>query len=190
LLEVLHKSNLDMLALIQNLLAVYCYDAGAPPLDFTAVDVMALANTCIDQLTAIAEGSGGQLTSSFPEGNHTISADLIALRRVLMNLLSNGIKFTGAGGHVTVSGSTLGNFYVLEIKDTGAGIPKADVDKLFQKYSQGAQGKRYKAGTGLGLYLCRQLVEAHGGEITCTSTEGVGTTFRVTLPSEGKEHPH
>ena len=64
-------------------------------------------------------------------------------------------------------------------------MPQGELEALFQKYSQGKLGKKYQAGTGLGLYLCRQLVEAHGGKITCTSTEGVGTTFRVSLPNEG-----
>lgn len=182
LMRVLQQSNANMLALIQNLLEVYRHDAGIRPLDLTKVDVAELTNTCISQLTALAERSGIKLTSTFIEGNHTILADAVALRRVLMNLLSNGMKFTGSGGSVSVIGRSHGSTYFLEVKDTGFGMPQSDLEALFQKYSQGKLGRKYEAGTGLGLYLCRQLVEAHGGEINCTSAEGVGTTFLVTIP--------
>src|SRR6202042_2201121 len=116
----------------------------------TEIDVEALANTCIRQLIAVAEESRVQLSSSFPKGNHTIRADLISLRRVLMNLLSNGIKFTGSGGRVTVSGGALGDLYALEVKDTGSGMSQGELEALFQKFSQGKLGRKYPAGTGLG----------------------------------------
>jgi PAS domain S-box-containing protein len=182
-LRLLQESNSGMLALLRNLLEVYRHDAGGPTLEFTEVDVAALSNTCIQQLSASAESAGVRLTSHFAESDHTIVADSISLRRVLMNLLSNAMKFTGSRGNVTVSGHMLGNTYTLEVKDTGAGMPQEDLEALFQKYSQGQLGKKYSDGTGLGLYLCRQLTEAHGGTITCTSTQGIGTTFTVSLPS-------
>jgi two-component system sensor histidine kinase/response regulator len=173
-----------MLSLIQNLLEVYRIDDGTPSLDYSSVNMALVAGGCVAQLTAIAEDSGVKLSLNFAEGDHTISADLISMRRILMNLVGNAIKFTVSGGSVVVSGHRLGSTYIVEVEDTGSGIPKHELDLLFRRFSQTVLAKRCGAGTGLGLYLCRQLVEAHGGHINCSSEEGVGSTFKVVLPSE------
>lgn len=182
LLTLMQESNGNMLALIQNLLEVYRYDEEQPPLIFSPVNISVLAAACIRQLTGVAEKSGVQFQSNFPDEEYEISANSIAIERVLRNLISNAMKFTPEGGRISVSGREVEDSYIITVEDTGAGIPEEDLNLLFQRFSQGKLGKKYSAGTGLGLYLCRQLVEAHGGKITCTSTVGVGTSFIVTLP--------
>jgi signal transduction histidine kinase len=118
---------------------------------------------------------------------HIIVADRIALQRVILNLLSNAIKFSVEGARVVVSAGLRGDLYYLEVKDVGAGIQQDDLLKIFQRYAQGKHGRTILSGSGLGLYLCRRLVEAHGGEISCDSVEGQGTIFRVSLPCQQLE---
>ncbi|CAN5178772.1 hypothetical protein BH10CYA1_BH10CYA1_60920 [soil metagenome] len=182
LIGLMRQSNSDMLALIHNLLEVYRFDAGAPPFDFSQVEVAKLSAICVEQLRGAAQAGGVDLSTNFLSGDHTITVDIIALRRVLMNLVGNAIKFTQAGGIITVSGKRVGEHYILEVTDNGSGIAPDDVEQLFRRFSQAKSTKRYGTGTGLGLYLCRQLVEAHGGQITCTSVDGAGTVFTVVLP--------
>jgi PAS domain S-box-containing protein len=188
LLTLMRESNADMLALIQNLLEVYRYDEGQPPLNYSQVNMASLVATCIGQLNGVAEQSGIDFQSNFPNDKYEISVDSIAIGRVLRNLISNAMKFTSSGGKISISGNDTGDFYTLTVEDTGAGIPEEDQHLLFQRFSQSKLGKKYAAGTGLGLYLCRQLVEAHGGQIACTSTVGVGTTFTVTLPKNKEQN--
>jgi signal transduction histidine kinase/DNA-binding response OmpR family regulator len=183
LLRMLQDSNTDMLGLIENLLGVYRYDEGTTKLTYVTVDVASLADACLRQMDAIAERAGINFISNFPPGVHTLKADSIALSRVLRNLLSNAMKFTRSGGSITVSGGIITDSYVLKVEDTGLGMPEEDVELLFQRYSQGAVGINHGSGSGLGLYLCRQLVEAHGGKISCISRLGEGTIFTVILPA-------
>ncbi len=182
LLDLLRNSNAEMLALIKDLLEVYRYDEGIMPLNYADVDICATAHACMLQLQAVAERSGITCAENFPEEDHTIKADSIALGRVIRNLLSNAMKFTKPGGSITISGRMSSDFYTLTVEDTGTGISPDDFERLFQRFSPGKQSKQNTAGTGLGLYLCRQLVEAHGGKIVCTNSSGVGTVFTIVLP--------
>lgn len=188
-LKLLQESNRDMLELIKNLLEVYRYDAGATPLNFSQVDGKELINSCIESIGFLATLSKVTLSSVFDEGSHKIEADRIALQRVILNLLSNAIKFSIEGAKVIVSAGLRGDCYCFEVKDFGAGIQQDDMLKIFQRYAQGKHGQTILSGSGLGLYLCRRLVEAHGGEITCDSVEGQGTTFIVRLPCQQLEIP-
>lgn len=184
-LKLLQESNRDMLELIKNLLEVYRYDAGATPLNLSIVNVRELVTACLESISFLASLSKVTLSSRFENGDHNIVGDRIALQRVILNLLSNAIKFSVEGAKVIVSAGLRGDCYCLEVKDFGAGIQQDDLLKIFQRYAQGRQGRTILSGSGLGLYLCRRLVEAHGGVINCTSVEGQGTTFVVSLPAKG-----
>ena len=110
--------------------------------------------------------------------------DRIAIRRVVMNLLDNAIKFARPGTDVEISYESSDTVCVLQIKDSGQGIHKQHLPTLFQRFGQTELGRSFSTGTGLGLYLCRQIVEGHGGTITCESEVGIGTTFFVSLPTK------
>jgi PAS domain S-box-containing protein len=166
-LKLLQESNRDMLDLIKNLLEVYRYDAGVTPLNLSKVDGRKLVTSCIESISFLATLSKVTLSTVFDEGMHIIVADRIALQRVILNLLSNAIKFSVEGARVVVSAGIRGDLYYLEVKDVGAGIQQDDLLKIFQRYAQCKHGRTILSGSGLGLYLCRRLVEAHGGEITC-----------------------
>ena len=114
-----------------------------------------------------------------PEG----SCDEETITRVVENLLTNAVKFSPKGGRVEIRLGIEGNTLRLEVEDRGCGIPANEQDQLFQPFqrSRSAQHKGIP-GTGLGLYVCRRIMEAHGGSISLQSTEGVGTIVTVTLP--------
>ena len=102
---------------------------------------------------------------------------------MLINLLSNALKFTPAGGAIELGAALRGQEARLWIKDTGDGIAAGEIDQLFEKYKQTASGKSSEEqGTGLGLLICKMIVEAHGGKIWVESEEGKGTTFTFTIP--------
>jgi signal transduction histidine kinase len=106
--------------------------------------------------------------------------------QVLTNLVSNGLKFTPAGGALVVRGFDRGGDVVFEVADTGVGIAPADVPKLFHRFRQLDMGAtRQASGTGLGLAICKAIVEVHGGRIGVESAPGVGSKFWFALPREG-----
>lgn len=182
LVQMLKKNNQNLLHMIQSLLEIYQYEAGAQTLYFDDVDLKILTSTCIDELMPIAQKQKVNLTASFPTKFPTVPADRTALRRVITNLLDNSIKFTPQGGSIEVSGSADGLHLVLEVTDSGTGISLEDQKHLFERYWHGSSHKSFKRSSGLGLYLCKQIVEAHKGQIECESEVGKMTRFRVRLP--------
>jgi PAS domain S-box-containing protein len=183
LVSMLKKNNENLLHMIESLLEVYHYEEGARALYFDDVDLKLLVTTCIDELTPLAQQQGLQLKSQLPRQSVVAKADRTAIRRVLTNLLDNAIKFTPAGGSVEASVGTEGNEVVLTVSDTGVGVPPEDLKRLFDRYWFGRSHKAYKASSGLGLYLCRQIVDAHKGRIECESEIGKMTSFKVYLPA-------
>ncbi|TGC09406.1 sensor histidine kinase [Methanolobus halotolerans] len=112
-----------------------------------------------------------------------IDADITKFKQILYNLISNAIKFTPENGHVTIEAKISGSFVQISITDTGIGIPKNDMDKLFQPFKQlNPYLTREYAGTGLGLALVKKFVEMHGGNIRVESKVGEGSIFRFMIP--------
>ncbi|HYJ47014.1 MAG TPA: ATP-binding protein, partial [Pyrinomonadaceae bacterium] len=113
-----------------------------------------------------------------------VEADRPKLRRILLNLLSNALKFTRKGGRVEVKAKQKDGRVEVSVSDTGVGIAPEDVDRLFDKYEQArSRATRGEKGTGLGLYITKQLVELHGSQIKVESEVGKGSTFSFTLKS-------
>jgi two-component system sensor histidine kinase/response regulator len=129
----------------------------------------------------LARDKGLQLI--YDSGTDVMSgaADRARLMQLFQNLLGNAVKFTKAGDTINVTSRTHGRDGHIEIADSGPGIAAEDLPHIFDPYYS-ASGKHQKTGTGLGLYIAKGIVDAHGGTIRCTSTPGVGTTFNITLP--------
>jgi len=108
-------------------------------------------------------------------------ADRARLMQLFQNLIGNAVKFCKPGDRISVTGRTRGGDAIIEISDTGPGISPEDLPRIFDPYYS-ASDKHQKTGTGLGLYIGKGIVDAHGGRISCASEPGVGTTFRVVLP--------
>ncbi|MBW4473028.1 MAG: hybrid sensor histidine kinase/response regulator [Stenomitos rutilans HA7619-LM2] len=182
------RSNQNLLTMVNLLLEVYRYEAGRKTLNFTAVNLPELVETVIAELQPLAIEKNLTLTLDQTVLQRqqvlgTVMGDRIELRRVITNLLGNALKFTDIGS-VTVrlsvnSSKSISNAIVLEVEDTGPGIAIADQPKLFESF---ITGSHRRSGSGLGLHLSRQIVEAHHGEITVKSDVGKGSLFTVCLP--------
>ena len=114
----------------------------------------------------------------------SVSGDRAKIKQVVLNLLTNAIKYNREGGTITVRGSCHEDFFELSVSDTGRGIPPESLPRIFEKFYRVADAEGWTQGTGLGLAIAMKIVETHGGEMTVESQVGVGTTFRLTLPLE------
>jgi signal transduction histidine kinase len=125
------------------------------------------------------------LLLDFPEDFPSIQGDETRLRQVIDNLVSNAIKYSPKGGEVRISGTFDDQNVTVEVSDQGVGLPEDELDRIFERFYrvEGALSRKTQ-GTGLGLYLARAVVEAHGGEIMVKSKPGKGSTFQFTLPRE------
>ncbi len=173
--------------LIDDILDVYRADSGLLALERTRFAPAALAAPVLDQLAGAAVERGIALTIDLPE-SPLIEADRNKLGRVLINLVSNAIKFTRRGG-VTVHAcvDVAADAVEFAVRDTGVGIPPEDLPRIFDRFfrSERPGGRR---GTGLGLSFCREVVLAHGGRIWAESAPETGTTIRFTIPCEGVQN--
>ncbi len=174
-----------LLGMINALLEVEKMESGSMHLDYAVLDAAALVAGAINQVASLSESKGLTLVRQIAAGVPPFSGDENKLRRVLVNLLGNAIKFTPAGGTLTVN-VRLGedeHSLVFSISDTGEGIPSEAFERIFEKFGQVAsrQGGRTMS-TGLGLTFCKLAVEAHGGHIGVESVPGIGSTFSFTIP--------
>ena len=180
-LDIVHRNADRLNTLVDDILEVARMDAGRLKLDREPVDLVELAAGEIESTRAAAERQGVELRFDAPDEPLVLSADSRRLAEVLGNLLSNAIKFTPEGGSVTVSVGRQGASAVLEVADTGVGIPEDEVGKLFERFFRASTAATIR-GTGLGLSIAKSIAEAHGGTMGVRSTVGVGTTFSLELP--------
>jgi heavy metal sensor kinase len=169
-------------ALVDGLLLLARADAGVLRMDRQPVDLVQLITEVMEQTRILA--AARRLTCE-PGALEpvTIQGDYERLRRLLLNLVDNGIKYTPDGGHVTISLHRCGTWAVLQVSDTGIGLCQAEQERVFQRFyrthTARAQGQ---AGAGLGLCIAQSIAEAHGGHIALDSSPGRGSVFSVNLP--------
>jgi PAS domain S-box-containing protein len=181
-LGVVARNSKRLLALVGDLLVVAQADSGVLSLDRQASDLRALASEAVSSAGPAAEDRGLALTldaGEIPE----LELDRARLGQVLDNLISNALKFTPRGGSVAVRVGCDGGHAVVEVTDTGMGMSAPEQERLFERfYRTESSSTQATPGTGLGLWISKTIVEAHGGEISVDSATGRGTTFRVELP--------
>lgn len=172
----------QMLRLIGEILDASKLEAGKLDLDRRSVDLAALGAAVVEQLAPLAEQRRITLTFEGAAGP-PVTADPGRLEQVVMNLVGNALKFTPEGGVVTVEVADEGTESELSVTDNGPGITAEELPLLFERFSQGRAGRLTRdAGTGLGLVICRHIVEAHGGRIRVESQPGKGSRFAFRLP--------
>jgi signal transduction histidine kinase/DNA-binding response OmpR family regulator len=188
--EHIHGSGLHLLELVNDVLDLARVEAGRLDLKPVPFDLDALVHQTIDSIRPLADQKGQTVTLELQPV--MIDADPSRVRQIVLNLVSNAVKFTAPGGRIRVCVSLDGqNAVQLAVADTGRGIPSADRERIFEAFQQGdgELSATHHEGTGLGLALTRQLVEAHGGRITLTSEVGVGSEFTVRLPLHRPAEP-
>lgn len=186
LLDTMKKSNEDMLGLVNALLEVYKYESGKLNLCKTTFSLKQFIEDCISQIQPLADKKHIELKILYENTEDCeLTADRNELRRVLLNLCGNALNHTKEDGCIEVSTSDKEGDLILSVKDNGIGIPQSDITKLFKRFSQGTSQKR-SAGTGLGLYLSRQIVEAHNGKIWAESQVSKGSVFSMMIPKSLK----
>ncbi len=180
LLSTMQKSNEDLLGLVNALLEVYKYDAEKLVLNKTDFNIYELTKHVYDELKPLADNKKIDFEIECSDKNLEINADRSELRRVICNLCGNAINYTGEEGKVTITIKNESNDLIFSVSDNGCGIPQEDIPNMFQRFSQGTSKKR-SAGTGLGLYLSRQIIESHGGKIWLESVLNKGSEFSFIL---------
>lgn len=186
LIQMLVQSNRELLGLVNVLLEVYKYESGRQKLVLDTVNVTDLLSQICKELGALANNREQRLDlklNPVPSAEpFWVRGDKQVLKRVFVNLIGNAINFTPKEGSIQVTLSALEDERLqVCVCDNGRGIPSQDIPLLFQRFSQGTSKQR-SSGSGLGLYLSRQIVEAHQGQIWVESVEGQGSCFYVTLP--------
>ena len=183
ILSTMKSSNQDMLGLVNALLEVYKYEAGKLNLAKTEFYLNDLAQSCYNEVLPLVKAKNLNFEIDIEATKDMkVYADKTELRRVIINLLGNAISNTFDNGTIKIFTSLQMNDYVLSVSDTGRGIPRSDIPKLFKRFSQGTSQKR-SASTGLGLYLSRQIMEAHNGKIWLESDINEGSCFSIMIPS-------
>ncbi|RME89046.1 MAG: hypothetical protein D6770_05495 [Anaerolineae bacterium] len=182
-LKVSQRAAQRLESLIEDLIMFSMTSRGELTLKQEPVDIRRLANLSVKSAKAKAEARGVSVHAVVDEGVPYVMADPQKIGWVLSHLLDNGIKFTPSGGRVVLRVAREGeNLVSISVSDTGIGIPADRLEEIFEPFHQldGSSTRRY-GGTGLGLSLVRQIVEAHGSMIEVKSIEGKGTTFRFPL---------
>ena len=187
---IIHSSGEHLLSVVTSILDVSKIEAGSFELLSEPFAVEPLIDACCDMMKLKASQGGVELLRQCDENLDELVADKRACKQILINLLSNALKFTPAGGRVTVGARQHGNSIALWVADTGVGISPVDLPHLGDTFFQAntGLGRRFE-GTGLGLSVVRGLVGLHDGEISVESCPGDGTCVTVILPRQGDARP-
>jgi signal transduction histidine kinase len=179
--KVMESSN-NLSLVVEDLLNVSKIEQGGMKYEMTQFDFTQLINNTIENLSITAKQKNLELINNIPkESKYLINGDKEKLRQVLINLIDNSIKYTPTG-QIEVSLSENDNKITLKIKDTGVGIDEKIIKTLFEKFSRGEGGRLNSSGSGLGLYLAKEIIEAHHGRIWVESEgKGKGSTFFVEM---------
>jgi signal transduction histidine kinase len=176
------ESGRHLLALINDILDLSKIEAGRMELEIGEFDLPAAIDNTLTLVRERAHRRGIVLERAVDEGLGKISADERKVKQVLLNLLSNALKFTPEGGQVAVRATTRDEMAEVSVTDTGVGIAPEDQATVFEEFRQVGTAEKKAEGTGLGLAISRKFIELHGGRIRVTSMLGRGSTFAFTLP--------
>jgi GAF domain-containing protein len=176
------QSGQHLLSLINDILDLSKIEAGRMELELSDVDLPSIIENTLILVRERAVRRGIALQRSVGERLGTIRADERKVKQVLLNLLSNALKFTPEGGKIDVQADVSDSIAEISVTDTGVGIAPEDQDAVFEEFRQVGTAAKKVEGTGLGLAISRKFIELHGGRIWVKSTVGSGSTFSFTLP--------
>jgi signal transduction histidine kinase/CheY-like chemotaxis protein len=176
------NSGKHLLELLNEILDLSKVEAGKMHLEPQRFDVASVLDYSLGLLRQRAAAHGITLELLLPAEVGDVHADELRFKQVVVNLLTNAVKFTPDGGRVTVTARRAGEELHVTVADTGIGIPPEDRERIFESFQQGGRGAPKEEGTGLGLTLSRRLVELFGGRMWLESEVGVGSTFGFAIP--------
>ena len=186
-LEQIHSSGKHLLGLINDILDLSKIEAGQMELRLQTVSVAEVAKQALATIEPLAAQKKIEMKVADMSAGE-VTADPGKLKQMLLNLMSNAVKFTNEGGVVTLNASRLDGHISISVTDTGIGIAPADQDRVFHEFQQVDSGVgRQQGGTGLGLTLTRRFANLHGGDVTVSSELGRGSVFTITLPVEARQ---
>lgn len=176
------SSNEELIDLVQIVLETYKVKETGIPLLKENIKLNEFLTDIVNEVQPIAANAGLVINFTPAEKNLTVSADVMQLKRVVKNLISNAISHSNTKKDIDIKMSEIPDFITISVIDYGQGIPQDELKLIFNKYYSAAKKFR-KIGTGLGLYLSQQIAKSHGGEITVESEENVRTEFCIKLPN-------
>ena len=185
-LGVISSESERMARIVTDLLTLSRLDYGRMELRMTRFSLSALLRKVADAMKFTAEDSGHELTVDAPDSLPEIAGDRERIEQVVVNILSNAVKYTPSGGHIRLAACEgEKNTVRITVQDDGIGIPAEDVPRLFERFYRVDKARsRAAGGTGLGLAIAKEIVEKHGGHIELESEYGKGTTVHITLPTD------
>ena len=186
--RLVREGGETLLGLINGIIELSAIEAGEYVIRKEPMDLARVVATCLKSIDAAAQMQGVTLINTI-SNLPGIVADERAIRQVLLNLLANAVKFTPAGGRIEVTAEAEPDYLRLRISDTGVGIPEQAMEHLGSLFIQGdGDLSRQHGGIGIGLALCRRLMEMHQDSLVISSTAGVGTTVILTLSRRGEPY--
>jgi len=185
--QIIHSSGVHVLSMVNDLLDLSKLDAGKLELQVEPVEILKIIIDCVRLVGAQATRDHIGISVHVFDGVDRLCGDSKRLRQMLLNLLSNALKFTPVGGEITIDVFRRGESVAISVSDNGIGIRAEDIPKVLEPFGQVESEMSQKHhGTGLGLPLTKELAELHGGSLTMESNVDVGTTVTIILPPDAK----
>jgi signal transduction histidine kinase len=185
ILSISLRSGRRLSRLVESLLDLGQLEAGQAVLHKSPTSISAVLAEAVEEVHPMAEAKGHLIRFNLGQAVlPQVKMDVEMIRRVVINLLENAVKYTRQGGNISVSAENTAEEIIVRIQDDGPGIAQADQERIFDKFARIQPGGRPK-GLGLGLAFCRLAIEAHGGRIWVESELNKGSTFTFTLPVNG-----
>lgn len=183
--EILNSSNY-MFFMLDSILSKHKFDKNKIKLLPTEFSINELIRQCIKEVRILFETKKQNIIICFENKQEQIEADYMAIKRIIINLLSNATKFSPEGSNIEIIVSEYQDEIKIEIIDNGIGIPNEDLKNIFEYKTKNK--KRFKqVGAGLGLYISKKIIEMHGGNIVAESNQGKGSNFKISLPKNSFE---
>ncbi|MBM3155107.1 MAG: cell wall metabolism sensor histidine kinase WalK [Chloroflexi bacterium] len=184
-LTIMYNQSEHLQRLIESLLEVSRIDSGRFSIKKEPVQLEKVIRTAVESVGSLIAQKDMSIKEELPAAFPEIEGDQGRLLQVMVNLLSNAIKFSPEGSKITVKAENTGDELLVHVTDQGVGIPEEAQSRLFQRFYQvDSSTTRNVGGSGLGLYISKQIVEAHGGRIWVKSKEGSGSTFSFSIPTK------
>jgi two-component system sensor histidine kinase ResE len=176
--------------LVNDLLDLSRIESGAERLDLEEVDLPEIITGTVEGLESQIQERGIKVETELPSDLPRVWADPDRVYQVMVNLVSNALRFNKPDGKIVIGARPVDGFVRVEVRDTGQGIPANEIQRIWERFHRADSSRdRQGGGTGLGLAIVRSIVEAHGGSVSAESSIGTGSTFSFTLPINERSQP-